>query len=103
MSERELPSGVERHLQTGLMAIGIALMLWLGKTTNDNAQELAVMNIKFQVVSSQLETISSASKASGGKYYDLDRRITEYSNRMERAIEQFRNHQNNNEIHVKAP
>lgn len=87
---QDKPSGMERHVQTALMAIVIALILWLGKTANDNAQQLAVLNVKFTSLEERLKQVDP---------HELDRRVADIEGRFDRGMERFREHTADSKIH----
>lgn len=78
--DRRAGSVMERHTQTLLTGVALALLLWVGLTLNENSKTIARMDQRLISVEKQLGEVKAASQ---GNYTrreaEQDRRRMEFS------------------------
>jgi hypothetical protein len=99
MADAAAKSGIERHLQTIIAGLVLVTVIWVGSTTSDNAKELAVMNVRFQGMEVQLAALAENGKSVSTRYADLDRKVSDMANRVERLVGRVKAHQDNDKVH----
>ena len=86
MSEKNGPSvsGWERHLQSGLTALVLAGILWLGNTALENSTTTQVMAVEIKAMARQIDRLeqSQFTATDGAR---LDRRIDKLEGRIDRV------------------
>lgn len=65
---RMVSSAFERHAQTALVLLVVALLVWVGKTTQDSAVTMASLKVEIQHLQRQTEPTAR-------KFNEIERRL----------------------------
>jgi hypothetical protein len=75
MSEPRQAPPYERHLQTIISGIALAILLWVGVTTQNTSVELAKLGVEMQYLRTQINANTQALKLPDGKFDLIERRL----------------------------
>lgn len=78
---RQNPSVIERHFQTGIQALLVAICLWMGTTINSSSLKIAELSVEVRNLREQLTTVQT--QTAGG--YSVAEAQREHD-RLERMI-----------------
>jgi len=77
----------ERHLQTGIAAVIVGLVMWVGISINDVSRSQAGMIVEIRVLQEDVDEIRKQILAGGLPTADI--RLKEISNRLDRLEARF--------------
>lgn len=83
MTTREQRNGLERHAQTIVGAVVLALVLWVGKTLNEQNLSIAVLNERVVSMQQQLSVFANFMKEPRFTENDYKEKMVPFSQRMD--------------------
>lgn len=66
---------LERHFQTVVSGIALAILLWVGVTTQSTAVEMAKMSVEVAYLRTQINANTQALKVPDGKFSRIEERL----------------------------
>lgn len=74
----------ERHAQTALVLILVALLVWVGKTTQDTAVAIAQVKVEIQHLQRQTEPTSRKFREIEVRLDSIERQLQSISDKQEK-------------------
>lgn len=87
MTELKIPNSFERHAQTSLVLLLVALLLWVGSTTQQTAVSIAEMRIEI----AYMKAVTSKPPQT---YFELSKRIDDLNARVKHVEDIYTKPQN---------
>jgi uncharacterized protein YoxC len=72
----EMSRAFERHAQTALVLLVVALLAWVGKTTQETAVTVAKLNV-------HVETLQRQTAPTNQKFREIEKRLDSIENKLQ--------------------
>lgn len=72
---RHRATSIERHTQTILVLILVAILLWVGSTTQQTSVAIAAMSVQVGHVQSEIDVLQREVKKPDDKFREIEKRL----------------------------